>query len=76
MIDSGLMHQLSLEISTNTGLAPIYNIGSTEAIHVDSGTITSSPALIPIAKRAKWIAPVQLEVASANSLQIYFAKEF
>ena len=43
----GSIHQLSLKISTNTGLAPKCTIGATEAIQVLSGTITSSPFFIP-----------------------------
>ena len=66
LIFNGSMHQVSFKISTKTGFAPIYKTGSTEAIQVISGTITSSPAFIPNANKAKWMAPVHEEVAKAN----------
>ena len=55
----GSMPQLSFNISTNTGLAPKCTIGATDAIHVLSGTITSSPLLIP--KDAKQLYKVAKE---------------
>ena len=42
---SVLTHQSILFTSTNIGFAPHSTIGLTVAVHVDSGTITSSPFL-------------------------------
>src|SRR3989338_7233448 len=55
------MFQVFNSESTNTGFAPICTIGLQEPIMVKEGMITSSPALIPTAIKARWIAFVPLE---------------
>ncbi len=64
-IFSGSMHHVSSITSTNIGFAPEYITAPGQLAHVISGKITSSPSPMPIASRAKCVAPVQLEVEVA-----------
>ena len=51
--ESGRMHQVASSTSTNTGVAPTYDIGAADAIHVLSGMMTSSPGPTPSAIRLR-----------------------
>src|SRR5450432_4030774 len=64
--DFGERHHVSASMSAKTGVAPTYEMGAAEAIHVASGTTTSSPGPTPSAISARWIADVQEGSAMAN----------
>ena len=65
LIDLGHMVHVSFSISTNIGVAPTYLTTLAVATQVISGTITSSPFLIPNPKSIRCNAPVQLDVGRA-----------
>src|ERR1700740_3644417 len=63
---STAMFQVLGSASTNTIFAPVYSTAFGEAIMVNVGRITSSPALIFRPASAKWSAVVPLFVATPN----------
>src|SRR5262245_45992026 len=56
--ERGSRHHVVASMSANTVVAPTYVTGAADAIHVTSGTITSSPGPTPSAISARWIADV------------------
>src|SRR5699024_5844937 len=75
LIDLGLIHKLFLSISAYLTLAPNIRAGNAEAQYVITGTITSSPALIPHAQSASSIAAVPL-LHAKQYLQFIYSANF
>ena len=57
-ISSGLILYVSGSISTNFGVAPVYEMASQVAMNVNGVVITSSPLPIPLANNARCRADV------------------